>query len=238
MNTATAIVVDSREPDWVKKLSFGGIPTLTDLLDSGDFLVSTSDNQMLSIERKAPDDLLGSIQDGRLFEQVARMKAATPWTYLLVAGSLQRSSSGNVVTARGETGWSWAAIQGALTTVQELGATIIHVAECELEHTVISLAARGREGVPLGANRPAKWLSAGEAIMAAFPGIGTERLNLLNEVYQGRPACAIEWLTDLRQNGNLAGVGLATRKKVRAALGLDDWEWLSVRSEAPQLITR
>lgn len=238
MNAATAIVIDSREPDWVKGLTFGGLPTLVDLLESGDLLVSTSDNCLLSIERKAPDDLLGSIQDGRLFDQVGRMKAATPWTYVVIAGSLLRSSSGNVVTARGETGWSWAAVQGALMTVQELGATVVHVAESEYERVVLSLATRSRERVPVGANRNVRVLSPGEAAIAALPGIGPERLGLLDAVYGGRPACALEWLTDLRQNGEIAGIGLATRRKVREALGLDAWEWLAVRSEAPTLITR
>lgn len=120
----TSVIIDSREPDWVKGLKFGGVPTAVTALDAGDFLVATSDGVLLSIERKTSDDLLNTLKGDRLFSQCARIRAATPWAYLLITGYLGPGPDGKTITTR-QTGWDFSAVQGALLTVQELGVNVV-----------------------------------------------------------------------------------------------------------------
>jgi hypothetical protein len=56
----TAALVDSREPQWMQSLTFGGVPTVVTLLDSGDVWAVTDDGHTLMIERKTPSDLLNT----------------------------------------------------------------------------------------------------------------------------------------------------------------------------------
>ena len=48
----TAVVIDSREPEWVQNLKFGGVPTTVATLDFGDLHVLCDDDTTLIIERK------------------------------------------------------------------------------------------------------------------------------------------------------------------------------------------
>jgi ERCC4-type nuclease len=231
----SAVMIDQREPEWVKQLTFGGAATSVTLLDEGDLLVACDDGNLLCIERKTPDDLLASIQDGRLLDQAARLTRQSVWAYLIVTGELQRSHDGKVITPRGATGWSWGSVQGALLTVQELGAFVIHAGnDQEYEKVVLSLAKRNRERVPLWPARTEKWLSHGEQVIASLPGIGMERLEAVLHAYQ-TPAQALCYLTDSNLNGHVPGIGTQTRKAIRQALKLPEGESLMVVSDTPQL---
>ena len=86
-NTIQAVIIDKREPDWVKSLDFSA-PTISDILDAGDLQIATSDSVRLVIERKTPSDFLNSIADNRLLNQTARMRELSPWCYIIVTGSL------------------------------------------------------------------------------------------------------------------------------------------------------
>src|SRR5271157_5622176 len=99
----TAIICDSREPTWVQDLKFNGIPTSVTMLDHGDLLAVCDDDQMILVERKTPDDCLGSLRDERLLPQVSQMRQVTPWNYLVITGDFQRGRDGNIITDRGQT---------------------------------------------------------------------------------------------------------------------------------------
>ena len=223
----TAIMIDSREPEWVQKLTFGEIPTMVTMLPHGDLMASTDDNQMILIERKTSDDLLGSLRENRLFNQLAEMLDQTRWSYLVITGELQRGPNGNAVTDRGNTGWSWAAVQGALLTAQEMGIFVVHAgADTDYESTVIRIGARDRrEDLLLKPPKFPKVLSAKEQVMAALPGIGVERLQILEEIC-GTPAWALVCLTD--PTSEIKGIPRNVKTKVRAALGLLDTEQMAV----------
>ena len=228
MQHITAIMVDQREPTWVQELSFGGADKVVTLLDEGDLLVACADGALLCVERKTADDLLASIQDGRLLNQAGRMASQTPWSYVVITGTLERSHDGKVVTQRGVTGWSWHSVQGALLTVQEMGVHVIHAGSDEdYERVVLGLAKRNRVAVPLWPTRPAKWLSPGEQVIASLPGIGTERLSAVLAAYQ-TPAQALCYLTDPNLNGHVPGIGSQTRANIRQALKLAPGESLIV----------
>lgn len=224
----TGLMIDSREPPWCQQLKFGGLPTVVTMLEQGDIMAATDTGEMILIERKTVSDLLGSVRDGRLFEQVSRMVDQTRWTYLVVTEPIVSNSNGQVVaTGRGETGWSYAAIQGALLTAQELGAFVYFCKDgSEYEETVLKIGNRDRKNqfVLMPVKEP-RLLSAGEQILASLPGIGIERIDILLKECS-TPAWALSFLTD--DISKIKGIPANVKTKVRAALKLKDDEQLAV----------
>jgi ERCC4-type nuclease len=227
-----AVVIDSREPAWVQALTFGGAQTMVAPLDHGDLLATTDDGAFIAVERKTPEDLLGSLRDERLWQQLAGMVKQTRWSYLIVTGELTHGPNDKVLTGRGITGWSWAAVQGALVKAQELGVFVTFAAgDGDYEAAVMRLAARSRQQqVLLEPVKNAAILGEGEAILASLPGISGERIaNIL--AYAGTAAWALQWLTDLNCPDAVPGVGGGIKRNVRRALGLKDGQELFVKIE-------
>jgi len=220
----TAVFVDSREPDWVKALSWNAATKAITLLDHGDVWASTDDGALICVERKTSDDLLSSIADDRLWAQLAGMRERSPWSYLVVCGTLQPSPTGMVLTERGETGWNWASVQGALLQAQELGVAVMMAAnDADFEATVLRLCNREHKAdMVLKPQRKPQFLSAGETLLSSLPGIGLERAQTLVKTI-GCPAWALIHLADDRKrhkSGEVYGIGEQTKRKVREALGL------------------
>jgi ERCC4-type nuclease len=220
MNSIVSVIIDSREPDWVKGLRFGGVPTAVSPLDAGDFLIATSDNCLLGIERKQSDDLLNTLKQERLFPQMVKLRELTQWAYLLIHGPFYPGPDGKIITER-QTGWEWAAIQGALLTIQEIGVNVVFApTDLDVERTIIRLAARNREGPRvLPPRQPNVW-GPGEAMLGALPGIGLEKIEALLE-HCGTPAWALFHLVSDTEE-HIPGIGPAIRAGVRRAIGLDD----------------
>lgn len=235
-----AILIDSREPAWVQRLTFGGVPTSVMMMDAGDLTAVCDDGSMLSIERKTPDDFLNTLRDERLFPQLTRLveprineqinNNMTTWPYLVITGELSRSPKGKVVTSdRGETGWDWAAVQGALLTVQEMGVFVAHCGgDGDYEACVVRLSNRCRDKeFKLLPPRPPQIVGASANFLAGLPGIGVERvLDLLK--WAGSPAHALIGITDLEVD--VPGIPMGVRKKIRSMLGLKDFQHLDVWS--------
>lgn len=227
-----SVIVDSREPDWVQRLTFGGVPVAVAPLDAGDLLVATGDNALLVIERKTPDDFLNSLKDNRLFGQVTRMLKVSQWSYVIIQGNVTNVAN-RVVTDRRTTGWGWPSFHGALLTIQELGVRVITVGKDDFEAAVIRLAKRERGDVTIKPPRCPALLSRGEAMLATLPGIGEERVdNLLK--YAGSPANALAFLTDKELRG-VDGIGLATKLGIRRALKLEPHERLAVITDGSEI---
>lgn len=228
MAEIASVIVDSREPTWVQGLTFGGSPVAVTALDAGDAMVATTDGAILVVERKTPSDLLSTIRSERLFPQCIRMRETSTWAYLVVTGILYCDAEGYVhARGIGDTKWNWDAVQGALLTCQELGVGVLQYrADEDFEGAVIRLVHRERGPVNTKA-RDGHILSAGEACLAALPGIGMERVgNLIR--YCGSPAWALTWLTELDSPDRVPGIGSETKRKARAELGLDNGLALSV----------
>ena len=236
--TITAVMIDSREPEWVQKLTFGGVPTSVTILDAGDLWVATEDGHTLLVERKTADDFLGSLADERLFPQMARMseqrvaqslkaEPVTSWPYLVICGQMTPTSNGKIVTDRGETGWNWSAVQGALLSFQEMGVMVVHAVNNQtFEQTVISIAKRNRSQTQgILPPRPGLMLGQGAALLATLPGIGPDRLSSIMQWSAGNVADALVGLADLQVN---APVGEITRKNIRRVLGLRDNQTLEI----------
>lgn len=224
----TAVVIDSREPKWVQELGFDGALKTVTQLEYGDILATTSDGELLVIERKTVDDLLNTIRADRLLHQLNGIARQSRWAYLVVTGSMMPGQDGKVVTDRGSTGWSWAAVQGALITAQELGVCVVQAAsDFDLEATVLRLGARRHDSqIVMPARKLAVELDFGEQIIASLPGIGPEKARALIH-YCGNAGQALAALTDMSIN-TLPGVGGITKQKVREALGIEAWAELAI----------
>ena len=216
----TAILIDSREPDWVQALKFGGVPTSVCLLDYGDLHAITDDGYILVIERKTPNDFLGSLREERLFPQIARMveqRQANPnlWPYLVITGEFRLSENGKVYADGRATGWDYSAVMGSILTIQEIGVPIIFCAGDEdFESAVIRLGKRERGSVRVVPPRAVNFLGPQVAILCGFPGFGTQRSTELLKLH---PRLA-DALVDLALD----------HQRVRDVLGLRANEYLLV----------
>lgn len=190
-----SIIVDQREPDWIKQLKIFDTQPVISLLDAGDYWIITEDSQFLIIERKTPEDLLGSIKDGRLFEQIHRMKKQTQWCYLLITGQFTIGQNGKVWVNQRETGWNFDAVEGALLTIQELGCFVVHCKnDMDVGASIERLIKRERGLLNIGCARSSNILSAGETVLTALPGIGLTRMQKLLERHY-TPARVLEHLS-------------------------------------------
>lgn len=220
-NPIQSVLIDHREPIWLQYLKFDGAIAAVTQLTCGDVWIAAADGALLIVERKTATDLLASIADGRLFEQAAAMVAMSPWSYIAVQGALAPAHDGKTVAAGYAVNWQWAAVQGALQTVQEMGVAVIYLSEDDADFTAFiqRLAARGRGAVRAGGPRKVEFLAPGMALLMALPGVGPDRAKSILEQC-GTAAFGLSVLTD--DMLNVVGVGEGTRAKVREALGLAD----------------
>lgn len=222
----SAVMIDQREPEHIRAQFPDAAVTL---LDVGDAWVACEDGNILLIERKTSDDLLNSLRDGRLFDQIARLvesrisqqlngQKQTYWPYLVITGPLLHGKNGGVYTER-ETGWSWNAVQGALLTVQEMGCYVVHCSsDTEYARAINILANRSRtlEVDILPQRQPAQ-VDAKSAFLMGLPGIGLERARQILDWSGSILAHAIVGLTDLEIE---SPISKAARQKIRGFLGL------------------
>lgn len=222
----SAIMIDQREPDYIQKQFPDAAITL---LECGDAWIACDDGHILLIERKTSDDLLNSLRDNRLLEQISRLvdnrinqqlqgKPQTHWPYLVITGTLSPDHNGNAFTGR-QTGWAWNAVQGALLTVQEMGCYVMHCpSDAEYAKFIEMLANRKHDDVVdiLPQKQPIP-VDAKSVFLMGLPGIGLDRTRQILEWSGGILAHAIVGLTDLEIK---SPVGDVTRQKIRAFLGL------------------
>jgi len=223
-------IVDSREPLYIRQLTFSGVERTIAELPTGDFWGVCDDGELIVVERKTPGDFLGTLRQDRLFPQLAQLREQSIWSYLVITGTLLPGANDTCWTDQVETGWKWTAIQGALLTAQEIG---VHVSYCQgdlsYESAVLRLANRSRSVVRVTPARDTAWLTEAEAIVAALPGIGYDRAqSLIKEC--GTAGWALSFLTDHDTQQHVPGIGPAIKRRIRRALGLTDEQLLAVNS--------
>lgn len=221
-----AVMIDSREPKHIQSLCFDGAIKAVTMLDYGDALITTDDGEMICVERKTPTDLLGSIADERLFAQMRGIKALTEWAYLVITGELTANVAGLVVADKRTTGWRYDSVWGALLTAQEMGVRVVMCAhEGDYEAAVMRLCnrRRGAEYI-IKPTVDAREMTQAERFLTSLPGIGLERAQALLGEFNGRACDALAWLTWHRWSADyhIPGIGDATKKAVRKAIGMDD----------------
>ncbi len=225
-----AVLIDTREPVDVQELTFD-VPTVVTTLTAGDVMVTCDDGKTIVIERKTPSDLLGSIKDGRLFQQCHKMRELSEFCYVAIIGRMDVVKGGKVRTDGYHiTNWNWDSVQGALLTVQEMGVSVIYASD--FKSCVERLARRDRDGLTIPPRRQSEPMTKAEAFLASLPGIGAMKAKRL--LGYG-PACwGLHWLTDNRpdhaeHNAKIASASPRQKQKIREILGLGECEFLSIR---------
>ena len=225
-NPIQSLLIDHREPPWMYKLHFDGALTVVTQLACGDAWIAAADGALLIVERKTADDLLASIADGRLFDQAAAMVAMSPWSYVAIEGTLAPQANGKTLANGAPVNWQWAAVQGALQTIQEMGVAVLYLSGPEeFAPFVVRLAKRSRGAVRVGGVRKPELLAPGMQVLMSLPGVGPDRAKALLE-QAGTAAFALSALTD--DMLNVIGIGPETRAKVRETLGLPDGAKLEI----------
>jgi len=164
-----SIIIDSREPESIHKLDFGNTPKMKMTLEAGDLWVACEDGCTLVVERKEPNDLLASIADNRLFNQAAKMKQISQWSYVVVTGKIDDALAI-------DRNWTYAAIWGALLSVQELGVMVVFCdGDYDFAPCVERLAKRTRGDMKIKPVRNAYVFGGQEAVLASLPGIGAKK---------------------------------------------------------------
>lgn len=149
--TIIAATVAHNEPEWVRALTFGGVPVITETRARPDVVALCDDGTQLWVERKTADDFLNSLRDeGNLFLQCAALSMERTkngaWPYVILTGHIRPTADGMTETERGKTGWNWAAVQGALLTIQEFGVFVAFAnGDADFESAVMRLANRARK---------------------------------------------------------------------------------------------
>lgn len=218
--TLTAVILDSREPPWVQALTFGDVPVTVDALTAGDAWLLVEDAVIVA-ERKTFSDLLGSIQDGSLFDQAARIVKLSPWCYLVV-----QAPRGKMVLDKS---WSVHRIQGALATIQQMGVVVVRIGSLRTDYrdALIWLAKRKRGDVKITVKRKAVMQSPGERILCSLTKlIGEVKAQALLD-HCGTAAWALVYLAG-EGGGKVHGIGPVTKEEARQALGLADDQIFSI----------
>lgn len=217
-----SLMIDSREPQHIQSLTFGGADIAVMPLDAGDLWVACTDDNLLVVERKTVGDFLNTLRDDRLFSQMAKIREVSPWAYLVICGDLREGPAGKCWVDGRESGWNWSSVSGALLTVQELGVHVLSIAgDHEYDQAVIRLANRDRSQLRIGPARDATLVGPAETILASLPGIGPDRAQTLLS-HCGTVAAAITFLTTDDKH-DIPGIGYQTKLKIRKALGLQ-WD--------------
>lgn len=226
--SAKMVIVDSREPDWAQQIDFG-CPSYVSMLDAGDYLVCCDDGANLAVERKTPTDFLGTLKEGRLFDQCAKLRQSRQdgyWPYFLITGEFRLGRGGYVFCDNRDTGWDYSAVLGAILSIQELGIFVTQCAgDMDLGQAIIRLSNRNRRAEMLvEPKRDPKRLDPAGLIISSLPGIGTEKTPGIIAQY-GTAAGALEGLTG---DEYIPGIGPGIRRKIKTALGLKREETIRI----------
>lgn len=226
MNKLQAVILDSREPEWIKSLSFDVQTTITEL-PCGDAWLAASDNANIVVERKTFSDLLGSISDARLFSQCHDMTTATNWAYLVITGH-PVLKQGKVVLAGKVTNWAWNSIQGALLKVQDIGVRVLwRESDSDYAPALVYLAQMDRGAIKVKRQKRDILLqSPAEAMLCSISGIGDQKVKTLLE-NSGSAAWALVALND-GTAAEWSRISKSDCQNTRLTLGLKENELLQV----------
>lgn len=214
-----AVIIDNREPPHIQKLNFG-CPSMVQCLETGDLHIATNDDKLLIVERKAAMDFVNSIKDGRLFNQVARAKQITPYVYVAIVGSILPVRGGKTAINGNVTGWDYAAIQGVMLSIQELGVSIVFCADDnDFLPCMVRLANRSRGSVIVMPVREAAIFGGAENVLASLPGIGAKKAADLLQHFPN-VGSALWFLTDIDdKQTKIPGIAENTKRNIVRLLG-------------------
>lgn len=225
-----SVIIDSREPHWVQKLSFCGARKAVMEMEFGDIWLTCNDGQTLVIERKEPEDFIGSMISNRLIRQAAGLSALRKgglWPYVMIMGELNPGPNGRTWVNGTLREIQFAAVQGLLLSIQEMGVfTYFAKNSQDLEDACIRLSNRNRDDIIKlpAVKRTGRKQNSGEEFLAGLPGLSTE-LSALTIREAGSAARALEMMTT---GEYLSKVGSKKRVKIRECLGLKENQALGI----------
>jgi len=118
------ILVDSREPEIIPK-RLGELAKVV-FLPYGDYWFYTASGGRVCIERKTIADLLNSLREGRLQQQLRRMLQEDAEVILLIEGYWTCNKDFKIKHGGGLTGWDLASLSNFLLTVQREGTRLVY----------------------------------------------------------------------------------------------------------------
>lgn len=236
--TTMVIVLDSNEAATAPEISSAVKAQFPSLLISrlscGDIFAHL-DNGIFLVERKTPNDLLASIGDGRVFDQVRAMVEIARFVFVLIHGSLTYNHEGKAVADGRFSGWNAWSVEMALVALQAAGAIVVQTGARGHVETVKHLMAWCEKADDKWSMRKVvHWLprEGKRDFLAQLPGVGGERVDSLIGDLGDRPL--IELLrhasTPSRDLPRLWGNG--TINKVREFLGLRGTEVIQGRERS------
>ena len=198
-----------------------------------DYLLTKHCQQGLLIQRKTGGDLPSSVQDGRLYKSLHKMKEWTPMPWLVVCAHVFGKESGqSVIDGRDSIQYSaligaldWWSLRGGFYTILSgdqhllwwLGQWPSRFKSLEHDKVI----RKAHQSTVMGAGQV--------DTLCTFPGVGSDKAEALME---GRTlAEALVWLADLEMPGP-AGVGQKTKEAAYKYLGLDGYKVL--REDFPE----
>ncbi len=227
----TSVIIDSREPSNVQALTFYGAKKGISCLPYGDLWATCEDGATMAIERKTPNDFIGSMTDSRLLEQARGLATYRErhgwWCYVMITGELSVAPGGFTYAGDRATRVTWQAVQGEILNLQEMGIYVTFAAsEDDYEQAVIRLSNRNHavDHKIMPPKRKGVKLSPGAEVLASLPGIGVEMSEQIM-THSGSAAKAIEMLTT---GQFIPRVGAKTREKIAQTLGLNENEGMGV----------
>jgi len=192
MPNIIAVSTACNEPSWGRALQFGldAPPNINKDKKSIDYTLICDDGAIIAIERKTPDDLLGTLAEGRLDDELQRLIKLTQESYLVITGVLRFNKNRKVITdGRGVTKWEYYKVMAKLRSIQRDG---IIVSFCEhdsyFEEHVIGICKTDRSKPKvLMPKRDMIRVGDLERIFLAFPGMGHETFQRLGMYCGGEP---------------------------------------------------
>jgi len=185
------------QPEW-------GVPAIGAPIDPASYIAVCDDGAQLAIRVMTTSDLYHGLRNKTIYAEMLKMREVTPWAYLLLL------EGKNVLSDD---------LAGALVSVQETGVAVLHIKSETVVETVQRLASRDRTTRRIRPPRDVLFAEPDLDMLLALPGIGEKTADALLQ-HCGSAAWALMVLTD--DTYEFPGIGPETRRKVRAALGLQD----------------
>lgn len=168
----TPIVQDQRE-----KVKLDGMETRT--TEVGDIHYGNA----IGIEHKTPGDFIGSIKDGRLFDQAHELAANFQKAFIVVDGSLA-----NLLDPHTRGFMSTEAVMGAVASLTtKYGTPVLFVNERLYSWYVFTLVKKATDGSSVADYKPIRDRASpddwAEAVLARFPRMGPKRAKAILKTF-------------------------------------------------------
>lgn len=182
----------------------------------------------VGVQRKEVKDLLASVEDGRLGQQLVQLERCGV-AALVVEGELRFTMDGELMGSRGSTRWTRRSLWGVLWSARRSGVwvdftrdlteTIEWVGAFEAwtkkdKHTGLG----GRPG-PKGMWGTADSREWGVHVLQGFPGVGQELAGRMIDEFGGVP---LRWTVGMKELTAVQGIGTKKAQGLMKALGVDN----------------